>query len=125
MKRLASYSAAIEDVIVLIRSNRVGMALTVLEGLTGLVDGELMVAMAAGHAMGRRGEPLPGGKKAPKRPRAPKRHEWLADRVRDPQLRRRALDVLGIREADLNVVLEGRAQLSGGQWLKLRRTLGQ
>jgi hypothetical protein len=44
---------------------RVGMALTVLEGLTGLVDGALLEAMAKTHARGRRGESLLQEPKAP------------------------------------------------------------
>jgi hypothetical protein len=125
MTRLDSYSAAIEDVIVLIRSGRVGMALTVLEGLTGLVDGELMAAMAAGHAMGRRGEPLLGGKKALKRPRTPRRHEWLAERIRDPALRERAKEALRLNDELLDRVASGGVGLSPGSWRKLRKELGR
>jgi hypothetical protein len=50
---------------------------------------------------------------------------WLAERVRDQQLRRLVLDVLKVDERHLDGVLEGRAQLSGSQWRRLRSELGE
>jgi hypothetical protein len=124
MSRLDSYSAAIEDVIVLIRSGRVGMALTVLEGLTGLVDGAMLEAMAIGHAKDVRGEPFCGRPKPTKRPKAPRRHEWLAARIADPDLRERAKAVLRLDDQLLDDVAARAVGLSPGSWRKLRRELG-
>src|SRR5688500_11027863 len=126
------------DILLLLRRGRVGPALSQLERLPGLIRREALEAAAEGYLEGQRAlaAELTHGK--PKRsanttrashsgrtpnPKVPPRHEWLAELVADPALRRRALDVLGVREADLDVVLEGRAQLSSTQWRLLRREL--
>jgi hypothetical protein len=129
-------SAAAEvaaDVLVLLKRGRVQVAMQQFERLPELVRDEITDRLGAaswdgyckGYAAGRAAmaaEIMAEAK--PKKPRAQKRHEWLAQRIRDPALRRRVLAVLGIGDADLDVVLSGRAQLSGSQWRRLREVLG-
>jgi hypothetical protein len=142
------HAATIDAVLVLLDGGRARMARTLLEGLAEDVVAELRrvadEAYWAGYTEGRRdlaweiahGKrsraperhsaqcPKPGHGGEPAKRKVPPRHAWLADRVRDPVLRRRALDALGIGDADLEVVLDGRARLSSTMWKRLRTELG-
>jgi hypothetical protein len=127
MSRLGDYAAAIEDVVTLTRTGRVGMALTVLEGLTVLVDDALLQAMAEAREEGRRSlaAEITGENCRPAKRRALRPHEWLRERVRHPELRRVVLDILRFDDAALDHVLAGKAQLSSAQWRRLRREMGE
>jgi hypothetical protein len=139
------------DVLTLLRKGRVTVAVAQLEKLPELVRDEITEGLGAaswagyqrgyrvGYEQGQRAlaQQIQGTARRPAARSAKyghrshatvrnvqARHAWLRECVRDPRLRRRALDVLGIREADLDVVLEGRAQLSSTMWKRLREELG-
>jgi hypothetical protein len=122
MSRLGDYAAAIEDVVTLTRTGRVGMALTVLERLTVLVDGALLQAMAEAREEGRRS--LAAEITGQARRRRPDRLDWLRQKVSDPELRERALAALRLDDRLFDRLLAGGVTLSAGQWKRLRGELG-
>jgi hypothetical protein len=143
-RRLDSYTACIDDIETLIRTGRTAMALQVLESLIVIIDGAVMDAMASSYEEGRadlareiRGEAPTGllqrallkaktrdGAK-PKRQPAVRRHEWLAQRIRDPELRERAKAVLRLDDELLDAIAEGGVALGSSSWRKLREALGR
>jgi hypothetical protein len=122
------FDVMIGSVLMLLGGGRQKTARTVLAAMGEEIAGDLRwvasSAYVAGYEAGRRelAAEIAGTAKV-KRPVRQKSHEWLADKVGDPELRRRVLDLLRISDADLQRVLEGRAQLSSTMWRRLREEL--
>jgi hypothetical protein len=110
------------DVLVLLRRGRVAPALAQLERLPGLIQAEVDAAYEQGRLDLAR--EITGDAKAT-RARAPQRHEWLAERIRVPELRERAKAVLRLNDELLDAIAEGGVGLGSSSWRKLREALGR
>jgi hypothetical protein len=118
------YAATIDAVLVLLEGGRTAMARTVLETLGADVAAAVRHAYADGREDGERdlARQITGTAK-PRRAKAPRRHEWLAQRIQDPELRERAKQVLRLDDALLDAIAAGGVGLGQNQWRLLRREL--
>jgi hypothetical protein len=123
------YGATVAHVITLMDCGRTQMARRLLETLAVDAAAEMRrvadEAYRAGFLEGQQALAAEiTGTAKPKRPRAPRRHEWLRARISDPQLRERTKAALRMGDDLLDCIAEGGVQLSSDQWRKLRRELG-
>jgi hypothetical protein len=130
----ASSAQLAADVLVLLKRGRVAVALAQLERLPELFRDELTEAAGQASWAGYRRGWEAGraalaaeivGDAKPKRPRTPRRHEWLAVKIADPAKREIAKVVLRLSDELLDAIAEGGVGLGPSSWRKLRRELGR